>query len=281
MLSKIHLFALGAMLLASGMSAQVPDAIGVQLYSFREQFKSDVPGTFKKVQAMGLRTVETAGFYGMDASAFKKMLDAHGMKAVSTGADFAELSDPSKLAEVIKKAKTLEAEFVVCFWIPHNGDAFTIEDTKKAVEVFNAAGKTLKKNGLKLLYHPHGYEFRPYGNGLLFDYLLGQTNSRYVNFEMDIYWVKNPGQDPAAWLLKHPKRWETLHVKDQLKGTPGNPNGHTDVEWNVVVGTGNQDMPAVMKAAKKAKIKYYFIEDESSRSLQQVPQTIQYLSRFF
>ena len=85
-------------------------------------------------------------------------------------------------------------------------------------------------------------------------------------------------REANAWLRKYPKRWKALHVKDQLKGTPGNPNGKTDVEWNVVVGTGNQDMPAVMQAARKIGIKYYFIEDESSRSVEQVPVSIKYLT---
>lgn len=98
---------------------------------------------------------------------------------------------------------------------------------------------------------------------------------------MDIYWIKNPGQDPAAWLRKYPKRWKTMHIKDQKKGTPGSQSGHSDVEWNVVVGTGNQDMPAVMLEAKKAGVKYYSIEDESSRSMEQVPGSVESEAIFY
>lgn len=265
---------------AATLSAQLPDALGVQLYSFREQLKTDVPGTLQKVKNMVFRTVETSVFKDMSAADAKKLLDQYGLKAVSTGADFNELSDPEKLAAVIQNAKALGSEFVVCYWIPHQGDDFTIDDVKKAVTVFNAAGKTLKKNKLKLLYHPHGFEFRPYGDGVLFDYLVQNTRSRYFNFEMDIYWIKSPGQDPAAWLRKYPKRWKTMHMKDQKKDTPGDQNGHSDVEWNVVVGAGNQDMPAVMREAQKIGIRYYFIEDESSRSIEQVPKSAEYLNKF-
>ncbi|TVQ07458.1 MAG: sugar phosphate isomerase/epimerase, partial [Balneolaceae bacterium] len=41
--------------------------------------------------------------------------------------------------------------------------------------------------------------------------------------------------------------------------------------------TGELDIPAIMKAAIDAGIRHYFIEDESSRVLEQIPQSIEYL----
>jgi sugar phosphate isomerase/epimerase len=259
------------------LAAQAPVEIGVQLYSFREQFKTDVHGTMGKVRDMGFRYVETAGFYGLEVPAFKKLLDSYGLRAVSTGADFAALQDSAQLLSTIQTAKALGAEYVVCFWIPHNGNDFTLADMQKAVTVFNRAGKIIADNGMQLLYHPHGYEFRPHAGGFLLDYLIQNTKPRNLGLEMDIYWIKCPGQDPVNWLRKYPKRWKTMHLKDQQKDTPGDQNGHSDVEWNVTIGTGNQDMPAVMRQARKNKIKYYFIEDESSRSLDQAPKSLAYL----
>ncbi len=274
---RLLLFCFAALFIAP-LSAQTPAAeIGVQLYSFREQFKTDVPGTMGKVRDMGFRYVETAGFYDLEVSAFKKMLDNYGLRAVSTGADFGTLEDSIKLQTTIQNAKTLGAEYVVCFWIPHQGDDFTLADMQKAVRVFNKAGKVIADNGMQLLYHPHGYEFRKHESGFLLDYLIQNTKPRNLGLEMDIYWIKCPGQDPVTWLRKYPKRWKTMHLKDQQKGTPGDQNGHSDVEWNVTIGTGNQDMPAVMRQARKNKIKYYFIEDESSRSFEQAPKSLAYL----
>jgi sugar phosphate isomerase/epimerase len=252
---------------------------GVQLYSFRKQMEKDVPGTLKQVREMGFRYVETAGFYGMEVTAFKKLLDQNGLKATGTSADWEDLIDSARLQTVIRNAKILGAPTVVCFWIPHNGNDFTIEDTKKAVEVFGKAGKVLAANKLTFLYHAHGFEFRPHENALLFDYLVQNTNPKHVNFEMDIYWIKNPGQDPVAWLKKYPNRWKAMHLKDKEKGRPGNENGQTDVEWNVTLGTGDQDLPAVLRRAYRNGIRYYYIEDESSRSLEQAPESLAYLKR--
>ena len=68
-----------------------------------------------------------------------------------------------------------------------------------------------------------------------------------------------------------------MHVKDLKKGTKKDLTGGTSVENDVAVGTGELDMPAIMKEAKKVGIKHYFIEDESSRITEQIPQTISYL----
>ena len=37
------------------------------------------------------------------------------------------------------------------------------------------------------------------------------------------------------------------------------------------------DIPAILKAAKKAGVKYYFIEDESPSVIQQLPESLHYL----
>jgi len=66
-------------------------------------------------------------------------------------------------------------------------------------------------------------------------------------------------------------------VKDLKKGTPKDLTGGTSTENDVAVGTGELDVPAIMKEAKKVGIKHYFIEDESSRIIEQIPQTIKYL----
>lgn len=248
--------------------------IGVQLYSFRNQFSKDVPGTLQKISAMGIREIEGGDTYGMPFDEFKTLLQKNQLKVVSVGADFKQLSDNPQAS--VELAKKYGAKYVVVFWVPH-GDEFTIDDAKKAIEVFNRAGKILKDNGISLCYHAHGYEFQPYENGTMFDYMAKHMNPAYANFEMDVFWVKHPGQDPVALLKKYPGRFPLMHLKDRLPGTEGNQKGHADVETNVVLGAGDVGIADIMRAAKKAGVKHYFIEDESSRSMEQVPQSLAFL----
>jgi len=253
--------------------------IGIQMGSMRKMFPQGMPAVLDRLKELGITEIEGGIPRGMDRNEYKKNLDARGLKIIATGGSFDKLQNPDSLRKVIDNAKFLGAKYVVCYWIPHDGDNFTFDDVKKGVEVFNTAGKTLKENGLTLAYHPHGYEFRTYegGKGTMFDYLMENTKPEYVSFQMDVFWIKNPGQDPVALLKKYPKRWTMLHLKDRRPGTANNPNGRQDVETNVVLGMGDVGIAEVMKAAKKIGIKHAFIEDESSRALEQVPESIKYL----
>lgn len=270
-------FSFVILLLCSALSTFAQPAIGLQLYTFRAQMPKDVPGMLKKISDMGIRYLEGGGTYNLSKEEYKKLLEKNNLRIVSYGAGFEELQkNPEDVAE---KANFFGAEYVMCSWVPHQGEVFTLEDTKKAVEVFNRAGKVMKERGLKFMYHAHGYEFQPYEGGTYFDYMLSHMDPAYANFQMDVFWFRNSGQNPAEWLRRYPERFLTLHLKDRQHGTPDNVTAKADVESNVVLGAGDVDIAAVMKAAIKAGIKYAFIEDESSRSLQQVPQSIAYLKR--
>jgi hypothetical protein len=58
-------------------------AVGLQLYSLRDQFKKDVTATLDQVRAFGVTNVELAGTYGVAREKFKEQLDARQIKAVS------------------------------------------------------------------------------------------------------------------------------------------------------------------------------------------------------
>lgn len=250
-------------------------SIGLELYSLRNQFKTNVPGTLATIKSWHIHELEGGGTYGLPMDEYKKLLTQNNLTMVGVAATFDSLALNPQSA--VNEAKALGAKYIVCFWISHNGNTFTIEDAKKAVAVFNAAGKLAKANGLHFCYHTHGYEFQPYENGTLFDYMVTHTNEKYVNYEMDVFWVKQPGQDPVELLKKYPTRFTLLHLKDRKPGTPDSQDGHADEESNVVLGQGDVNIAAIMKEAKKVGIKHYFIEDESSRSVEQIPQSLAYL----
>jgi sugar phosphate isomerase/epimerase len=197
-LHRIFLLVIFLLLLSS---ANAQPQIGLQLYTFRAQLPKDVPGMLQKISSMGIRYLEGGGTYNLSREEYRSLLQKNNLQIVSLGAGFKELEDdPEAVAE---KALFFGVKYVMCSWVPHNGEVFTIEDTRKAVDVFNKAGKLLKEKGLQFVYHAHGY----------------------------------------------------------------------------VLGTGDVNIAAVMKAAKKAGIKYAFIEDESSRSLEQVPQSLAFLKK--
>ncbi|MCE7863780.1 MAG: sugar phosphate isomerase/epimerase [Bacteroidetes bacterium CHB5] len=249
--------------------------IGLQLYSLRNEIPKDVPGTLNQIKNWGISEIEGGDTYGMSIEEFNTLSKNTGLKLIAIGADFAQLEkEPMAVAQ---RAKAFGVAYVVCYWIPHHGDNFTLADTENAIHVFNMAGKILAEQGISFCYHPHGYEFRPHEKGTLFDLMMAKLDPKYVNFEMDVFWIKHPGQDPVKILKKYKNRFPLMHLKDRKPGTEGNQNGHADVETNVVLGAGDVGIAAIMKAAKKYGVKHFFIEDESSRSVQQIPQSLEYL----
>ena len=206
---------------------------------------------------------------------FKKMCDERGISIPSTGAGYEELvTSPDSVA---MRANALGAKYVMCAWIPHQNGVFTFDNAKKATEDFNKAGKILKDNGLTLCYHAHGYEFQPYENGTLLDYIFKNTNPEYVSFEMDIFWIHFGGGNPVALLKKYGDRWKLMHLKDMRKGTKKDLTGLTSTENDVAFGTGEIDLPRILREAKRVGIKHYFFEDESSNITDQLPKSIAYL----
>ncbi|MEO7801897.1 MAG: sugar phosphate isomerase/epimerase, partial [Ginsengibacter sp.] len=227
-----------------------------------------------KIKEWKITKIEGGGTYNLSVEDYKTLLQKNKLEMVSYGAGFDELlKDPQA---VVDKAKVFGAKYIMCAWIPHDS-TFEMDDIEKAIEVFSAAGKIATENGLKFCYHPHGYEFGKYEDGTLFDYMVKNTDPKYVNFEMDVFWVKHPGQDPVALLKKYPTRFLLLHLKDRAIGTVGNQEGHAPDESNVVLGKGDVGIAAVMKEAKKNGIKYAFIEDESPKAVEQIPQSLVFL----
>ena len=250
--------------------------VGVQAYSFRNYFPIDLIGILDRIQAMGITEIEGVPDK-VDPVEFRKLCAERGMSNPSTGASFEELQeDPMK---VVETAKALGAKFVICAWIPHpNRGEFSLSDADKAIEVFNIAGKILKENGLTFCYHLHGYEFQPYKDGTLMDYIMESTHPENVSFEMDVFWAQFGGGDPVALLRKYGERWKLLHLKDMKKGISKDLSGVTDVEYDVALGQGQLDIAGILKESREIGIAHYFIEDESSAVMDQVPQSIAYLT---
>jgi sugar phosphate isomerase/epimerase len=260
-----------------GTSAVFKGPVGLQLYSLRADFAKDVPGTLKLVRDLGFKQVELAGTYKLTPADFKKQLDANKLKAIAAHFPFEKLRDDPE--GVARDAKALGLKYAGCAWIPHKGD-FDEAQCRAAAEVFNKAGAVFAKYGIKCYYHCHGYEFLPLGNGTVFDLLMARTNPKFVTFEMDILWVVFPGQDPVKLFQKYGKRWELVHLKDMKKGTErGSLSGGTDVRNDAALGAGLMDLPAILGGAKKAGVKWYFIEDESPWSETQIPQSLRFLEQ--
>ena len=249
--------------------------LGLQLWSVRERMEQDVPGTLAWVRQQGFTEVELAGTQGMTPQAFRQELDRAGLRATAMHVGYERMRD--SLDAALAEAETLGARNIGVAWIPHEG-SYTPEMARATAADFNRWGQAARERGLRFFYHTHGYEFEPAADGTVpFDVLVQETDPENVTFEMDVFWVAHPGQDPAALLRKHPDRWKLMHIKDMKQGTVGDFSGGASPEANVPVGTGQIDYRAVLAAADEVGVEQYYIEDESTDPTANIPRSIEYL----
>ena len=268
-------FSVSNSLFAQKGKALFPQIPGMVSYTYRNSFAKDVAATLDTLKRLGITDIEFSNLFGRKATEIRALLDERGQKCSSFGVSYADAQN--KTVEVGQNAKTLGASYVRVAWIMQK-PPFTLADAQKAVEIFNKIGKQLKDDfGILFCYHNHGYEFEKHKDGTLMDYLIQNTDPNYVGFELDILWTFFPGADPAALIKKYPTRFKLMHLKDLRKGVEGNLSGGTPVQNDVALGTGQLDIPGILKAAQKSDIQHYYIEDESPSYATQVPQTMAYL----
>lgn len=229
-------------------------AYGLQLYTLRDDFPKDPRGVLKQVAAAGYKQIESFEgdkgiFWGMSNIEFKTYMEDLGMKIVSSHCKYTEDFE-RKAAE----AAAIGMSYLMC---PYLGPQKTLDDYKKAADVFNEKGEVCKKNGIRFAYHNHDYSFRLQDGQYPQDIMMKGTDAGLVDFEMDIYWVVAAGQDPEKWMKKYKNRFRLCHVKDRSKD-PGPDNGKNSVD----LGTGAINFIKILKTAKANGMKYYIVEQE-------------------
>jgi sugar phosphate isomerase/epimerase len=229
------------------------------------------------VRRMGLTEVETAGLYGMTAQQFAAALQKAGLHATSMHVDYDQLKDHPD--SVIATAKAFGVKWVGLAWYPHDDKkGFTEADARRAIADFNNFGRALKAGGISFFYHDHGFEPVKYGNSTLLDLMIRETDPALVHFEMDVLWTWLPGVDPVALIRKYPGRFRLMHIKDMKPGVArGSLSGGLPAEQQAVIGEGQVPWGALMAAAQKDGFEHYYLEDETTDPMVNVPKSITYL----
>jgi sugar phosphate isomerase/epimerase len=262
--------------LATAVAAPLLDRTpGVVSYTFRNEFKADMPATFDLVKRFGITDIEMSNLFGQEPAKIRALMDARGITCSSYGAPYNDVL--KKTDEVATVAKTLGAKYVRVS-LPGSKTPFDKAAATLRSAEMNAMGMQLReKHGLTFVLHNHGMEFVAEGQGTLYDFIHEQTRPEDVSFELDVLWAYLPGADPVAIFEKYGARIPLMHVKDVRKGLPRTWGHKYDSDNDVTLGTGQLDQAAIFAAAKKAGVKHFYLEDESSHSLAQVPQSIAFL----
>lgn len=208
--------------------------IALQLYSVREALAQDFEATIRRVAGLGYGAVETAGFPGVTPKAAARLFRDLGL-AVSSAHAPLPLGDKQK--EALDLIEALDVRRAVCAWMPPERFA-SVEAIRSLAAELNQAAGVFARRDIAFHYHNHWFELWPVEGkpGLL--HLLEHLDPA-VLLEIDIYWVKTGGVDPAGLLRSLGPRVPLLHIKD----------GPALVEAPMTaLGEGVMDIPAALAA---------------------------------
>ena len=224
--------------------------VTLQMYTVRDDAARDLAGTIAEVARIGYAGVEIAGYAGATAEQYKALLDANGLRAIGTHVGFDQLKTDA--ARVIDEAKLFGYRHVTVPYIgaPYNASVDGLR--RLGAELADAAG-AFADAGLVLCYHNHAFEFeRKEGDVVGFDALFDAAAGK-VQVELDTFWVKKGGYDPAAYLRKYAGRVPLVHLKDMSEDGEFRP-----------VGTGTIDyVGSLLPAAEDAGAEFYIVEQDS------------------
>ncbi len=260
--TMLKLFTLGLAILSTATSLAQDQFGGLALYTVRDAMAADAKATLKSIAEIGYQNVEAAGYkagkyYDMTPEDFKKYLTELNLKPVSTHQSDITIDDADVM---FADAKAAGFEYFVVP-VPPMGLFKYYPETKtmgmeggaeNLANILTTLGKKCEKAGLKLLYHNHDFEFIKDKDGVVtIDYLLENTDPKYVNFQMDLYWVTKAGADPVAYFKKYPNRFKLWHVKDM-----------DDQGRFAPVGNGSIDFAKILENKDLSGMKYYFVEQD-------------------
>ncbi|HVX25398.1 MAG TPA: sugar phosphate isomerase/epimerase family protein [Parafilimonas sp.] len=260
------------------MARASKETLGLQLYTVRDDMKTDPSGTLKKVAAIGYKYVEHANyvdgkFYGYTPVDFKKLLSDLNLDMISghcvmTMKDWDDATND--VTDVWKKtvedAATVGQKYVVSPWMDEKART-DMDLLKKFMMMFNKSGELCKAHGMKFGYHNHDFEFTTkVGDENLYDYILKNTDPNLVAQQMDIGNMYGAGGRALDILKAHPGRFELMHVKDEIPSTSGGEMG--DKFESTVLGKGVVGTKEIVDYARKhGGTTQFIIEQESYQSL--------------
>jgi len=232
------------------------EKIAIQLYTLtdRLQTPADIAESMKKLRPIGYPAVQASGLGPIDPKEFKAICDDLQFIICSTHTAYEELMND--LDAVIAKHHLWNCKHIAVPSVPQH-----LRCEKGYLQFANEmsrVGEKLLAEGMTLSYHNHAFEFQKYGDKTALELIYENSDPRYLQGEIDTYWIQYGGGDPIQWCRKLSGRLPIVHLKDYgiIDNTP------TFME----VGKGNLNWPEILKACEQAGTQWYAVEQDGCQT---------------
>lgn len=228
------------------LAASNPKAkLAIQLYTIRDEIAKDLEGSIAKLARIGFRYVETAFWpEGITLKRAAAAIKAAGLKVCSC---HIELPAGEQKKAFLETAEAFDCRQMIWHGWPEDKRYSNLEGTRDLIRVYNQTAAFARSQGLEFGLHNHWWEYRnKVGDKSVHEWLLAECDPR-IFFELDTYWIKVAGYDPAEVISKFGQRARYVHIKDG----PAKYNDKLAVDNPdpmVAVGKGAQNIPSIMRA---------------------------------
>lgn len=278
--------------------------IGIQLTVVRDEMAKDVESTLAKLAEIGYKAVNPVGFSGIDAKAYRAMLDRHGLIApqidlgFSTGPDMERDLESCQIVGIKYAEPAMGggrrgaggpvgagrgAGGAVAGGGRGPGGAAggggrgipppqTEDMAKRAAADYNTYGQAAKKFGMKVIYHNHieHFEWLTGTQKTFFDVFLSETDPDTVAMEFDLGYTAIAGRNIPDAIRQYPGRFATWDIRDAFgirnadRHSGLTPNERAAYTYSVPVGLGDVDFKTIFASADTAGLKYFFVVQDNA-----------------
>jgi sugar phosphate isomerase/epimerase len=238
------------------LSAVRLSRVGLQLRSVAGALGPDLTAALQRVASIGYRDIEfwTPPGLCFDPVQIRRAMDQVSLSAPSRHVPMADVF--SNWRVVLNTCRVLGNRHVVCEEVPA-AQRTTLAGYAKVAELLNAAGKISQWAGMQLVVHQHVSDFQPINGVIPFEHLASHTDPGLVKFQMNLAATTRAGRDPLADLARFSGRFVSLHLSDAGGPPARSPAG---------LGEGVINLPAILSAASRANLQYFFVADERPES---------------
>ncbi len=235
--------------------------IGVQTFTVRKLAEKDSEGTFSQLKKMGVDHIELAYIPLSDET--KHAILSSGLKVVAIQATMKRLTEDKD--EVVRFAKSVSCDTVVVSVIPISAIIFGKRAIKRFADQLNQLSKAYQREGFRLGFHHHDFEFKQLDNQIKLKWILDLTDSS-VGIVTDTYWTKKAKHEPLDIIELIGRRLIGVHLRDLDR----------DLKHDAPLGKGVIDFKKILEKLKHHPA-YQVIEQNSSNPKQDLTASIQYL----
>ncbi|WP_168123844.1 sugar phosphate isomerase/epimerase [Paenibacillus sp. HB172176] len=229
------------------------ERIALQLHTVREECKADFPGTLRKLGEMGWPAVQFAGFHDYNPAELKAVLDETGMKTAGLHVNLMQLTEQAD--ELVAEARRFGTRDLICSNTPQ--DMRNEAGFREMKARLGDVARKLESEGIRISYHNHAFELEEaVGDQTALSFLLEPSEDNPLLAELDVYWLKKGGYDPASFLTPYVNRMPIIHLKDMTSD---------EEETFAEIGTGSIDFKPILQWCEQSGVEWYVVEQDRCR----------------